>query len=47
MFIIGIMEAVGSITSIYITRSGSGVCISTASESGTNLNSDNIVARGV
>ena len=46
MFIISIIEAIGSITSIYIIRFGLGAYTSTASGSDTDLDSDssNIVA---
>ena len=45
MFIIDIIKAIRSITSIYMIRSGSGACTSTASESDTNSDSgsDNTV----
>ena len=49
MFIIGIVEAIGSITSIYIIRFGSGAYININSGSDTNLGSDsnNIVTGGM
>ena len=39
MFIISIIEAIGSITSIYVIRSSSNVYTSTASGSDTGLSS--------
>ena len=49
MFIIGIIEAIGSITSIYIIRFDSDVYISIAFGSNINLDSDfnNIVVKGI
>ena len=40
MFIISIMEAIRSMTSIYMIRSGSGACISIAFGSDIGLGSD-------
>ena len=49
MFIIGIIEAIGSITSIYMIRSSSGVYINTVfgSDTGSDSGSNDIVVRGV
>ena len=49
MFIVNIIEAVGSMTSIYMIRSDSNTYISTISGSNINLSSDSgdIVAKEV
>ena len=47
IFIVGIMEAVGSMTSIYMIRSDSGAYISITFGSSTGLGSGDIVAKGV